>query len=211
MAVFSYTCCYRACPVRDCLNLECLYSPLNDFHTKARASKSLARLFTLLPLVLRVYLYCHTRFSKEIWQSPHSHTQVHNGRNPHTHQIKACCRPVGVTFTSLSVPRLKNLSSYLKTVNGSHLMHPMGAILKPLYTSLSVLTFVTLLHLLLLYLSVKKWKWPYFVLHSGYRSWTKAQAERRQQNIPCVAGPKSVSAGHDQQHSEWRRRPLWDV
>lgn len=67
-------------------------------------------------------------------------------------------------------------------------------------------------HLLLMYLSVKKqMKMGIFCLPLWYRSWTKAQAERRQQNLPCVAGPKPVSAGHDQQYSEWHRRPVWDV
>lgn len=57
----------------------------------------------------------------------------------------------------------------------------------------------------------KKMKMAIFCPPLWYRSWTKAQAERRQQNVSCVAGPKPVSAGHDQQYSEWHRRPVWDV
>lgn len=49
-AVSNAACCYGAGPVRSCLNAECLFSPLTDFSTKARAPKSLAQSFTLLPL-----------------------------------------------------------------------------------------------------------------------------------------------------------------
>ncbi len=41
------------------------------------------------------------------------------------------------------------------------------------------------------------------------RSWSEAQIKRWHQDIPGMARRKPVPAGHDQQHPERSRRPLW--
>lgn len=118
------------------------------------------------PVVLRVYLYCHTHFSKGIWQSLHSHTYVHSGRHPHTHPINACSRG---HWDWLSPP----LCALLKKICQGIWKRPMvlsSWILRGLYLSpfhVRLFFKFTRLHLLLLYLTVRKWKWPYFVFHSG--------------------------------------------
>lgn len=43
------------------------------------------------------------------------------------------------------------------------------------------------------------------------RSWSEAQTQRGHQDVPRMARPKPVPAGHDQQHPERSRRPLWDL
>lgn len=113
---------------------------------------------------------------------------------------------MGLTFTSLSVP-YRGIRK-LQMVLSSWIL--WGLYLSPVHVSLSFQYTVELALSVFIYLFIYLKKWI-FSPPLWYRSWTKAQAERRQQNVPCVVGPKPVSAGHDQQYSEWLRRPIWDV